>query len=357
MSEFIYQLFDLKFTLMKKTIPFFFIAALVLYINTGCKKNPPQKEPIISTPILDTFTVAGGYDFGNAPNQLKYPAGIFVDANNNLFIADSYNQRIQKWAAGADSGTTVAGGNGYGNASNQLTIPLGIFVDASGNIFIADRDNDRIQKWAPGADSGTTVAGGNGAGAGPNQLVAPQAVYIGPDKSLYVSDPGNGRIIKFPAGSTSATSGTTVAGGNGLGTALNQLSTPEGLSVDSVGNLFVADAYNYRVLKFPAGSTSSTYGSIVAGGNGRGNSANQLNFPLGITLDADGNIYIADYFNARVQKWAMGATTGTTVAGNPTSGIAYNQLSFPYDVFLDAGAHNLFISDYNNYRVQEWKLK
>src|SRR2546421_6970263 len=94
------------------------------------------------------ITVAGGNGYGSAANQFSFPHGVFVDASGNIFVADLYNHRIQKWAPGATQGITVAGGNGYGSAANQLYFTYGVFVDANGNIFVADLVNNRIQKWA-----------------------------------------------------------------------------------------------------------------------------------------------------------------------------------------------------------------
>src|SRR5205823_4385723 len=76
-----------------------------------------------------------------------YPSAVFVDAKGNIFVADQYNHRIQKWAPGAVEGITVAGGNGYGSAANQFKYPGGVFVDPRGDIFVSDGGNNRIQKF------------------------------------------------------------------------------------------------------------------------------------------------------------------------------------------------------------------
>ena len=128
-----------------------------------------------------------------------------------------------------------------------------------------------------------------------------------------MTDYYNNRVLKFAAGSTT---GVVIAGGNQPGgSALNQLSSPQGLYVDKNGNVFVCDFQNYRVLEFPAGSTAGSNGIVVAGGNGAGTNANQLLGPIGVFVDAAGNIYVADAGDFRVQKWAPGASSGTTVAG------------------------------------------
>jgi len=146
--------------------------------------------------------------------------------------------------------------------------------------------------------------------------------------------------------------GVTVAGGNGYGVAANQLSYPYGVFVDRNGNIFIADIENNRIQKWAPGATS---GVTVAGGNGAGSAANQLNYPYGVFVDNNGNIFIADYNNSRIQKWAPGATSGITVAGGNGAGSAANQLAFPSSVFVD-GNGNIFIADQSNNRIQKWSL-
>lgn len=285
--------------------------------------NRVQKFPAGSTSATNATTVAGGNGSGNAANQLRYPAGIFVDAIGNIFIADAGNNRIQKFPAGSTSttnGITVAGGNGQGSGASQFYYPTGVFVDAQGNIYVADQYNQRIQKFAAGNTSGITIAGGNGYGTAPNQFQYPNSIYVDLLGSLYVSDAGSSnRIQKFPAGSTSATNGTTVAGGNGYGTAANQLSGPTGISVDASGNVYVADPSAHRIQKFPAGSSSATNGVTVAGGYGEGSTDNQLALPQSVYVDAAGSIYVSDYRNKRIQKWLQPSLIGINSSIDLTS--------------------------------------
>ena len=145
-------------------------------------------------------------------------------------------------------------------------------------------------------------------------------VTVDASGNVYASDLANFRVLKFPAGSNAGTSGVTVAGGNGPGTAANQLTGPQGLFIDAAGDLYVCDEPNSRVLEFPPGSTSATLGVVVAGGNGAGSNPNQFNYPHSVWVDGSGNIFIADLSNFRVQKWAPGAAAGTTVAGGNGAG-------------------------------------
>jgi hypothetical protein len=179
------------------------------------------------------ITVAGGNGSGSAANQLS-PYGIVVDGSGNLYVSDTYNHRVQKWAPGATVGVTIAGGNGAGSAANQLDYPVGMVMDGLGNLYIVERFNHRVTKWAPGATLGVTVAGGNGDGSLANQLSQPYGITIDALGNLYVADRGNHRIQKWAPG---ATLGVTVAGGNGAGSGANQLNLPFGIAIDVSGNL------------------------------------------------------------------------------------------------------------------------
>ncbi len=198
----------------------------------------------------------------------------------------------------------------------------------------------------PGSTSGITVAGGNGRGSGANQLY-PDGLFVDSIGNIYVVDVDNARIQKWAPG---ATGGITVAGGNGTGSAPNQLNFPIGLHVDRGGNMYIADAINDRIQKWAPGATS---GITVAGGNGRGSASNQFNDPDQVAVDVSGNVYVADNYNFRVQKWAPGATSGVTVAGGNGSGPAANQLSDVYGFFVD-GSENIYFSEAYNNRVSKW---
>ncbi len=268
----------------------------------------------------------------------------------NVFDADTISSQASK--------SVVAGNNGSGSKANQFGFPNGgIFVDANGNLFVADAQNNRIQKWAPGATSGVTVAGGYGAGSAANQLSYPLDVFVDANGNIYVADDGNHRIQKWAPG---ATSGTTVAGGNEAGSAANQLSGPRGVYVDTNGDIYVADTYNYRVQKWASGANA---GVTVAGGNGYGDGANQFGYPIDVYLDGAKNVYVADTYTDdaamhRVQKWAPGATSGATVAGGNGEGSNANQFGYLLAIYVDA-AGNVYTADNGVSgtpvsRIQKW---
>jgi len=257
-----------------------------------------------------------------------FPGIVFVDVWGNIYVTDWSNNRVQKLAPGSTTGlgTTVAGiGDGNsGSGANQLARPMGIFVDASGNLYVADQYNHRIQKFPAGSTAGSngiTVAGTGTAGSAANQLNNPVSVFVDAQGNIYVSDQSNYRIQKFPAGSTAGSDGITVAGTTPSGylNSANQLQQPSGIFVDGSGNVYVADTFNNRIQEFLAGSTAGSNGITVAGTGTQGTGANQLSFPLTVALDGSGNIYVTDGSYNRIQKFApgsMGGDNGTTVAGN-----------------------------------------
>jgi sugar lactone lactonase YvrE len=252
----------------------------------------------------------------------------------------------------------VAGGNGAGSAANQFNFPGGgIAVDIYGNVYVADYGNNRVQKWAPGAAQGVTVAGGNGNGSAANQLSHPMDVAVDKNGNIYVTDNGNARVQKWAPG---ADTGITVAGGHGPGSGAKQLNGPRGIYVDNAGRIYIADVYNYRIQRW---APNATTGVTVAGGNGIGTAANQFFYPIDVYLDRAGNIYVADAFSDdptlhRVQKWAPGATSGVTVAGGNGVGTQANQIGYLLGITVDS-AGTVYIAD-NGVdgapvgRIQKW---
>jgi VCBS repeat-containing protein len=295
-------------------------------------------------------TVAGGNGSGSALNQIETATGIFVDDDGNLYVSESANNRVVKWAPGATEGTIVAGGNGTGSALNQLEGTDKIHVDQSKNIYIVDRGNARVMKWALGASEGVLVAGGNGTGSALNQFNYPTGIHVDSDSNIYISDNGNNRVMKWVSGGSE---GTVVAGGNDGGSAKNQLSWNQGIDLDSQGNIYVADCYNHRVMKWAPGASE---GVLVAGGDqsgydNQGSALNELDYPFDVNLDNSGNIFIADKENHRIMKWALGATEGVAVAGGNGSGSDANRIAQVVSVFVDSKS-NIYAGDGSNNRVQ-----
>jgi hypothetical protein len=206
-----------------------------------------------------------------------------------------------------------------------LNGPWDFSIDSSFNLYVSDGYNNRIIKFSAGSLIGIPLT--SGVGIGLSQVSNPSASFIDIYGNLYVSDMFNYRVMKYTNISLASTSppiiGQVVAGGS-WGSNYNQIDISWGVAVDVNSNVFVSDYGNNRVMKWTPGSVT---GILVAGvGNGTGgNSSNQLSSPLGIYLDQNSVLYIADAANNRIQKWLPGSSTGTTVG----------QLSYPTDVSVD----------------------
>jgi PKD-like domain/Secretion system C-terminal sorting domain/NHL repeat len=310
-----------------------------------------RNDSIVGTstrsPVYDSATtVAGGNGAGDNSNQIDGPWGFCVDKYGNVYIADTYNHRVQKWAPSSTEGITVAGGNGRGKAANQFDQPFDVKVDDAGNIYVADNVNCRVQKWLPGAIEGITVAGGNGVGSKPNQFNEATAICLDKNGALYIADKQNSRIQKWIEG---ATEGITVAGGNGEGNRNDQTAWPTGVFVDTTGNIYVTGDgyYTNRVQKWAPGAKE---GITVSGGILEGRGSTQLNQPKNIFVDHLGSLYIADNLNNRIQKYLPGSDTGITVAGEIHSGSTPVRLNKPKAVWVVGDT--IYVCDQLNDRVQ-----
>jgi len=295
---------------------------------------------------LSSSTVAGGNGVGVALNQLYSPNGVSLDNTDNVYVADTNNSRIVKWVPDATEGVVIDMG------SLTLNEPDGINFDSAGNMYVADTNNHRIIKLESGATEGVVVAGGHGNGNLSNQLNYPAAISFDSNGDLYVADTRNDRIVKWASG---ATEGVIVAGGNGTGSGLNQLNAPTGICLDSANNLYIADRYNNRVMKWAPDANITTDSGVVFAGESSGPAFDQLNHPFSVSLDSTGNLYIADSGNHRIVKWVSGTTEGVLVlvAGGNGTGDAWNQLNTPFGLILDS-EDNLYVADRLNHRVQKF---
>ena len=167
-------------------------------------------------------------------NSLALPFGIAVNPNqrSDLYVSDNLNHVVVKFTdmqVISPLPTVVAGVKGTtGNGGNSLASPAGIAVDRNGNLFVADSGNHRIMFWPVNSTTGTVAAGLGIAGNGPHSLNAPLGVFLDANDSyMYVCDSGNHRIQRFAlVGGLAVNNGTTVAGGNGAGSTSQQLNSP-----------------------------------------------------------------------------------------------------------------------------------
>ena len=315
-------------------------------------------------------TVAGsGSSLGdNGPAtsaQVGAPLAVAVDSAGNLYIAA--NSRIRKVSGGVIT-TVVGGGSQIGDrgpaTSASLDGPSGVALDSAGDLYIADSLSRLVRKVSNGIIS--TVAGGGNSGTGDGgpatsaQLPDPVAVAVGPAGDLYIADSAAGRIRKVANGviTTVAGYGACCSGGDGGPATAARFNDSSAVAVDSDENLYIADTFNQRIRKVSGGLIMTVAGSGTLGYSGdNGPAVNaQLNVPLGVAVDSDGNLYIADSDNNCVRRVSNGVIT--TVAGNGMAGFSGDggpavqaRLNYPLGVAVDS-VGNLYVADASNNRVR-----
>jgi DNA-binding beta-propeller fold protein YncE len=189
---------------------------------------------------------------GSTNSQLNMPRDAALDPNTRtLYISDCWNHRVMRYLPNASSGTVVAGGNGLGTSINQLNYPFGIHFDVTTNsLIIANYNSNNIVRWVLGDTSWTLVAGSSTGTSGNSSMLLnhPLDVVVDSMSNVYVADTDNHRIQFFRAGSLN---GTTIAGIMGNpGASSTYLFKPSSLALDAQLNVYVADTFNMRIQKF-----------------------------------------------------------------------------------------------------------
>ncbi len=269
---------------------------------------------------------------GSGPGQFSYPRGAATDTDGNLYVADSRNSRIQKFAP--DSTFIVKWGR-EGLGDGQFVLPTGVTVDGAGYIYVTDSGNHRIQKFAP--DTAFVTSWGN-RGNGPGEFESPTGIVAGPGGSIYVVDTGNHRVQKF------SSEGVYITGWGEQGSGPGQFDTPRGVAADNYGNIYVAGCRNNRVQRF------SSEGAYLDSWGAYGTAEGLFNCPIAIAADEAGDVYVIDYGNDRLQKFT---STGTFVTLLGSGGIGEGEFDRPEGVAIGrTGA--IFMIDSRNSRIQKF---
>lgn len=299
----------------------------------------------------------GNVDGMGAAARFCQPSGVALDAAGNVYVADYYNYAIRKIAP---DGTVTAfagcvgesgGTDGAGNAA-RFDRPLGLAADAGGNLYVADSGNHVIRKVTPdgvvstfagrAGEQGSTDAVGREA-----RFRTPTDVAVDASGNVYVADAYNHAVRKItPAGAVTTLAGkvelkggVTVGGfADGKGIAA-RFRTPRGVAVDSSGNVYVADTENALLRKvLPDGTVKTLAGGAGSAGYANGtNAVARFSNPQGVTVDASGNIFVADTGNQVIRK-----VTAAGLVSTVTNGLA--RFPSPRAVAADK-AGNLVVAD------------
>jgi sugar lactone lactonase YvrE len=267
--------------------------------------------------------------------ELNHPNGTAIDAFGNLYIADVFNNRIRKVSTLGIISTVVGNGaQGYSGdgavaIAANLDHPSQVVLDAIGNIYFADQNNNVIRKVNTAGIINTIVGNGIPAYSGDGGLATAceinysNGVALDAAGNVYISDQGNSRVRKVnTAGIINTIVGTGVMGfsGDGGQATIAKLTNPTAVSFGCDGNLYISDYGNNRIRKVNSLGIISTIagnGTGAYSGDGGQGTAAEINTPIGIALDAVGNLYIADALNNRIRK-VTNAEVGILTVNSPT---------------------------------------
>ena len=331
--------------------------------------------------LIDTIagTGVGGFagDGGPATEaQFFGLGGIDIDAAGNIYIADRANHRVRRIDPNGIittvAGTGVQGFSGDGGPATQAQLfnPSFVAVDKAGNLYITDGSNRRIRKVDTNGII-TTYAGTGTIGISPDGIPATEADLRNPTDlavdsagNLYIADLVDDRVRKVsPDGiitTVAGRAGQCLFAGDGGPAFASYLCAPIGIAVDAQDNLYIADNGNFRIRRVSRDGIITTVagnGVWAHGGDGGLATDAQLNSPGYVTLDADGNLYITEEGNRIRRVSASGIIT--TIAGNGTAGFSGDggsalqaQFNTPADLAVDA-ERNLYIVDTGNVRIRQ----
>jgi poly(3-hydroxybutyrate) depolymerase/sugar lactone lactonase YvrE len=308
--------------------------------------------------------------------QLLFPEAVALKADGSLFIADTGNQRVRQvrldqtimTVAGQAAASAFQDPDREGIAATgaHFYAPEGLVLDRAGNLLIADTLDRMVRQVTPEGII-STVAGkarssvhisfsGDNGPATQAELSFPTGLAVDSHRRLFIADTENHRVrMVDPEGKITTVAGTGAPGFSGDGKAATaaQLNEPWGLAVDRHGNLFIVDASNHRIRKrTPEGRITTVAGAGTPGYSGDGGPARraQLNHPLGLAVDSQGNLFIVDQRNYRVRRVAPNGVITTVFGG---AGAPAAPRYYPSSVAVDRSG-SLLIADPFNHRI--WKV-
>ncbi|MES2388267.1 MAG: T9SS type A sorting domain-containing protein, partial [Bacteroidota bacterium] len=299
------------------------------------------------------FNVLAGVGYGYVDGQgaeaaFDWPTGMAIDAAGNIFVSEPYINRIRKITPSGYVSTFAGNGN-RGHADGNVTQaefdnPAGLTFDAAGNLYVANWQSGIINKITPAGQVSTL----------PGVYSRPYGLALDAAGNLFISEQIGGTISKLtPAGNISIFAGSGNDGfANGTGTAA-EFKEPSGMVFDASGNLYVADSRNnaIRIIN-PAGVVSTFAGNGLSGTADGNDSSASFSYPQGITIDSRGNFYVADVNNVSIRKITPAGKVSTV--GSAARPLTYSgpnsesPITYPSDVAIDPSGELVIVENNNN---------
>ena len=286
--------------------------------------------PAINNPNQEYFLTYAFGSIGTANGQFRYPRGIALDSLGNVYVIDSTNRRVQKFTA---DGQFITKWGVSGTGDGQFSNPIGIAVDSSNNVYVTDSGNYRVQKFT--AD-GVFITKWGSVGTGDGQFNRPQGIAIDSTNKIYVTDSDNYRVQVFDSNGAFVSKWTN---NNFL----------HGIVIDSENNAYVANGENFVTKSDSNGNFISSLGTFVGSADGQFNleTGGWVYSFSGVAVDANNNLYVADSYNHRVQKFTA---DGQFIRKWGSVGTSIGQFNVPEDIVLNS--NRVYVTDSANNRVQ-----
>jgi uncharacterized protein (TIGR03437 family) len=311
--------------------------------------------------------------------QIDTSYAVAVDSFGNLYVSDTLNHRVRK--VGTDGTITTIAGTGQEGFSGDgglatlstLSFPRGLATDSAGNLYISDSGNYRVRKLSSDgklstfAGNGQDGYSGDGGQAASAQLRMPRGLAADALGNVYIADSWNYRLRRVDRNgviSTIAGTGQNGVSGDGGPAVSANIGFIQSVAVDDgTGTVYISDALNAVVRTIDPNGNIRTFAGSTPGFGGDGGDATkaQFNYPRGIAVDPAGSLYIADCFNNRIRRIANGTIATVAGTGAPgfsgDSGVASQaQLNCPYGLATDPRG-NVFIVDLANYRARKARFE
>jgi len=306
--------------------------------------------------IIPRFASSFG-EAGVLPGEFASPLGVAVDSEGNIFVADTQNNRIQKFSPG---GEFLLKWGGLGSDLRQLCSPYNLIVTSENIVYVTDNMNNRIMSFT---EDGAVVAAKGNDGTGIGQFHQPIGLAMSEDGYLFVVDSGNCRVqkLKFSyiednvaARGFSSQESLTMPGEElnnswnekftpwNKGDNPGQLDTPWGVAFTPEGEVLITDMKNHRVQRFsPDGDYILQWGAL-------GDKPGKFNFPTGIAVDKEGIVYVSDTGNNRIEKFTI---DGEFLAEWGKLGSGIGELCKPHGIAIDSTTGDILVADTGNNRI------
>ncbi len=341
----------------------FFILSIVP-LTCACSKSGSSSKPASNTVSTYSGTGAAGANNGTGTSaSFTFPASIITGGSGELFVGDFGNNLIRAINMSSVAVTTIAGTGTAGLVNGSATTAkfngtANIVFDSNGNLYVADEENNviRVINTAGTVSTlcGSGLAGYQDGPASSARFDHPEGMATDAAGNLYVADGHNNviRKIALSTGIVSTYAGTGIAGFANGALSSATFNDPYGLTMDASGNLYVADILNNSIRKINAATNIvSTYAGTGTKGLSNGPAASAtFNYPLGCIFDSFGNMFVADTYNNVIRKISSTGTV-TTFAGTGTAGATdgpASTASFNFPIGLAISGNGIFVADTHN---------